>query len=191
MLTSTNDNRLLLALKEISTFLATHEIESCLIGGIAVQFRGEPRFTSDIDICILSDLEIQEKTVDLILAQYSSIVDNPKELALSAQLLPICIENITIDLSFGLTGFEQQVIKRASFETLTDNFIIKVATSEDLIIFKCLAGRPKDIQDIDSILSKNKNVLDKAYITNVLGELERLLETDQLLSLFYSRLKKQ
>jgi len=190
MLNPTNNNKLLSALQEISTFLTDHNIQSCLIGGIAVQFRGEPRFTSDIDICILSDLEMQERTIDLILAKYPSIVDDPKDLALSAQLLPILVQGITIDLSFGLTGFEQQVIKRASLETVADNFIIKVATSEDLIIFKCLAGRPKDIQDIDSIISKNKSVLDLEYIKSILKELETLLETDQLVSLFSARLNK-
>lgn len=190
MLNPTNNNKLLSALQEISTFLTDYNIQSCLIGGIAVQFRGEPRFTSDIDICILSDLEVQEKTIDLILAKYPSIVDDPKDLALSAQLLPILVQGITIDLSFGLTGFEQQVIKRASLETVADNFIIKVATSEDLIIFKCLAGRPKDIQDIDSIISKNRDSLDLEYISRILTELEILLETNQLLTLFHSRIKK-
>lgn len=182
-----NTNSILSALEKINLFLETYKIENCLIGGIAVQIRGEPRFTSDIDICILSDLSDQERVIDLITKNFTSLVDDPKDLAFTAQLLPIRIDQVSVDLSIGLTGFERQVIERAPFEVLAEKVKIRVATSEDLIIFKCLAARPKDIQDIDSILRKNLKTLDYSYIIEVLKDFESVLETNELLDLFEKR----
>jgi len=92
-----NSNKILFALEEINTFLKANRVEFCLIGGLAVQIRGEPRFTSDIDICLLSNLETQEDIINLILKNFDAIVDDPKELALSAQLIPIKINQINIE----------------------------------------------------------------------------------------------
>jgi len=133
-------------------------------------------------------LSDQERVIDLIIKNFTSLVDNPKDLACTAQLLPIKIDQVTVDLSIGLTGFERQVIERAPFEVLAEKVKIKVATSEDLIIFKCLAARPKDIQDIDSILRKNLETLDYSYIIGILKDFESVLDTNELLNLFNERM---
>ena len=91
------ENNLLVSLNKINDYLIKENILFCLIGGLAVQIRGEPRFTDDIDICILSDLENQEIIIDKVISNFTPLVENPQELALSAQILPIII---TIHLKY-------------------------------------------------------------------------------------------
>ena len=47
---------------------------------------------------------------------------------------------------------------------------VRFASPEDLVIHKVVAGRPRDIEDVRSVLLKNPQ-LDVAYIRHWLGEL--------------------
>jgi predicted nucleotidyltransferase len=48
------------------------------------------------------------------------------------------------------------------------------ASLEDLIIHKVLAGRPRDLEDVRSVLLKNR-VFDLEYVQRWLGEFDRSL----------------
>ena len=58
-------NALLAAAAEIQSFLRRTDERSCFIGGMALQRWGEPRFTRDIDLTLLSgrDWADDESTV--------------------------------------------------------------------------------------------------------------------------------
>ena len=58
-------------------FAAAHELQEfctgagwrfCFIGGIAVQRWGEPRFTQDADLTLLTDFGDEERYIDQLLA---------------------------------------------------------------------------------------------------------------------------
>jgi predicted nucleotidyltransferase len=51
--------------------------------------------------------------------------------------------------------------------------MVKFASLEDLIIHKIIAGRPRDIEDVKSILLKNPN-FDEEYISKQLREFGQL-----------------
>jgi hypothetical protein len=50
------------------------------------------------------------------------------------------------------------------------------AAAEDVIVHKIIAGRPRDLEDVRSILLKNPG-LDREYIGQWLGEFDRSLAT--------------
>ena len=63
--------------------------------------------------------------------------------------------------------------------------MVNYASSEDLIIHKLVAGRPRDIEDIESILAKIKNIntkyiykwpgmFDKSLSLNFSGKFKKL-----------------
>ena len=50
-------------------------------------------------------------------------------------------------------------------------YIVKFASLEDVVIHKIIAGRPRDIEDVKSILLKNSGY-DSAYIEKWLKDFE-------------------
>lgn len=74
-------------------------------------------------------------------------------------VLPLLEEKsgIRIDIIFSFSPYEQQAIRLArsiSFDT-ADATPVLFSSLEDLLIHKIIAGRPRDIEDIKSILLKN------------------------------------
>ena len=61
--------------------------EACIIGGLAVQAWGEPRFTMDVDITVLAGLGWEEEFVDGWLAEFPSRIPDAKSFALENRVL--------------------------------------------------------------------------------------------------------
>jgi len=172
------------ALKEVLIFLHTRKLDYCLIGGLAMQVRGEPRFTKDIDICLLSSLDTTRAQIEELLSVFQPLYPDAFALALTFQILPLTIHGVTVDVSLGLTGFENQAISRATMEEIVPAVKAKVCSSEDLIVFKILAGRARDQSDVESILSSSKNEIDDDYVVATLKGFEVELDNSMLVSAF-------
>ena len=84
---------------------------------------------------------------------------------------------VKLDLAIGLSGFEQQVIQRAKAVELAGRTIL-VATAEDLLIMKVLAGRPQDEQDLAGIVQAHGKDRDWDYCAKVANELQEALGQD-------------
>ena len=56
---------------------------------------------------------------------------------------------------------------------------VRFATLEDVVIHKIIAGRPRDLEDVHSMLLRNPGC-DSTYIETVLAEFDRALEEDYL-----------
>jgi hypothetical protein len=67
------------------------------------------------------------------------------------------------DLILAGTAYEQQALSRARPESLGTAHDVPVATPEDVIVLKLIAGRAQDVADIEAILVA-KHVLDERYI---------------------------
>lgn len=78
-------------------------------------------------------------------------------------------------------GLESQILSRARLIDLGD-VSVPVATPEDLIISKVVAGRPQDIEDIRALYGSCK--LEREYILDTLRLLEEALGVSDLVPLF-------
>jgi predicted nucleotidyltransferase len=58
-----------------------------------------------------------------------------------------------IDISLGILPFEEEVVERSILHQL-GTLSIRLPTPEDLIIMKAIAQRPKDLEDIKTIVEK-------------------------------------
>lgn len=76
-------------------------------------------------------------------------------------------KGLRVDFLFSITPFERAAIERAR-EVKFDEVPVRFASLEDLIIHKMVAGRPRDIEDVRSILAKNPDH-DRLYIRNWLS----------------------
>ncbi len=142
---------------KIANKLDDNGIPYMVIGGQAVLFHGEPRFTRDIDIT----LGIGIKELDVIYCLLDDLklrilVENPGEFVETTMVLPV-IDGDTgmrVDFIFSFTDFERSAVKRA-VEVSTNAGKIRFAAVEDLIIHKVFSGRARDIEDARSIILKN------------------------------------
>jgi len=152
-----------------------------VIGGQAILLHGEPRLTKDIDITLGVGIEEIETVLNIVNAlSLKVLVDNPEDFVSKTMVLPVLNTepNIRVDLIFSFTSYEKQAIERA-VEVLMKDARVKFASVEDMIIHKIIAGRPRDIEDIRSIMLKNIN-FDQTYI------LQWLIEFDTSLNETYS-----
>jgi len=172
------------AICEIANFLRNEHIPYVIIGGIAVQHWGEPRFTRDIDVTILVNVGEEERVINKIFSKFAPRIQNALEIALKHR---VCLvkssDGYEIDISLGIPGYEEELIKRA---VMCDLKVCKVniCSAEDLIIHKAVAGRPQDCADIKGIILRRGDLLDVDYIRSWLTQFSLALEEKEVLERF-------
>ena len=160
-------------LAKIGASLERSGIPYMIIGGQAVLLYGEPRLTRDIDITL--GVNIDRLDAILALTRCLSLKSLPADTAAFVQqtmVLPTMDEatGIRVDFIFSYTPYESQAIQRAKKVRILDQDVC-FATVEDLIIHKIFAGRPRDIEDVRSVLLKNSS-LDIGYIEKWLKDFD-------------------
>lgn len=177
-------------LEKIALKLEQSAIPYMVIGGQAVLVHGEPRLTRDIDITLGVSVE-QAGTVQGIAhsAGLMPLVD-PETFTLKTMVLP-CHDpetGIRVDFIFSFTPYEKQAMKRVTFVEI-GQARVRFVSLEDLIIHKMVSGRPRDLDDVKSVMLKNKG-MDEKYIRKWLKEFAALLELP-LVARFNALLKEK
>jgi predicted nucleotidyltransferase len=169
------DDPLQATLADLAAFLGANHTAFALIGGIAVSVRGEPRFTADVDVVVSADVKQGLALLDATRhSAFEPLFAGAAEVLQTAYILPLRhrTTGVKADVAIGLTGFERNVVTRATPVDL-GGFTIPVASTEDLLLMKVLAGRPRDIDDARGIVSKQGAALDWRYVMDIgkaLGE---------------------
>ena len=150
-----------------------------IIGGQAVLLYGEPRMTKYIDITLGLGIENSDKIFCVVKQLKLEVIpDNPQEFIKKTMVLPVRDEKskIRVDLVFSYSHYEKQAIENGK-KVIINNTEINFISLEDLIIHKIIAGRARDLEDVRSILIKNKNYGEK-YITKWLKEFDKALNSN-------------
>lgn len=150
-----------------------------VIGGQAVLFYGEARFTKDVDLTLgvgpdaLENLLVVCKNAGLRV-----LAANPEEFVTRTMVLPCedATNGTRVDLVFSTSAFERESIQRASIFHI-DGTAIRVVSIESLIVHKVVAGRPRDLEDVRLLAARHQD-LDRAAIEQKLGEFSQALEED-------------
>lgn len=180
LMSKVNDT-FLLPLKKLSELLSKAKIRGVIIGGISVGLLGKPRFTADIDAVILLDFDEIERFIKI--AKKFGFTPRIKDAAVFARRSHVLLfthkkSGINIDLSIGLLPFEQELIERSKrFSAEGTSF--SIPTPEDLIIMKAVSRRPKDIEDIRTIVQSQKT-LDVKRIKHWVTEFANALEMPEI-----------
>jgi hypothetical protein len=170
---------------EVHQVLTDESLPYVIIGGAAVQIWGEPRFTKDLDLTVLAPVESLSDTIEQLLARLEPRADNVLELAQRARVLLVQTSTgYPVDISFGLPGYEDEVIRRAVEQEIAPGRTVLFCSAEDLIIHKSIAGRIQDMLDIQSIILRQKDKLDLTHIRYWLRVFSDLLETSDVINRF-------
>ncbi len=168
-------------IKKIAIKLEKKSIPYMIIGGQAVLLYGEPRLTKDIDITLGIGADKLEIIIELAKSlKLSILVKDPETFVQKTMVLPVLDEKsgIRADLIFSNSAYEQSAMKRVNRITL-EGLEINFASLEDVVIHKMVAGRPRDIEDVKSILLKNP-AYDKKYIIKWLSDFDVSLDMNSV-----------
>lgn len=175
----------------LQTFLDEHGLRFCFIGGLAVQWWGEPRFTRDVDISLLTGFGSEAKYIDLLLSAYAARMAGAREFALAHRVLLLNgTGGIGIDVSLAALPYEELAIERASMVSLMPGRELRLCSPEDLIVMKVFAGRDTDLRDARSVgIRQGQGRLGWGYIEAHLAEFAEIAEDPEIMARL-ARLRK-
>jgi predicted nucleotidyltransferase len=172
--------RLLKPLEAMMRWFDAAGIRAAIIGGVAASLLGKPRLTKDIDAVVMdaeAESLIESGAPYGFLPRIADAVDFARNTRML--LLRFAEGGIDIDLSLGALPFEYEVIDRSSMIDVSPGVSIRVASPEDIIVMKAIAGRGRDVMDIENILQANPE-LDVDRIRRWVREFSAVLEMPEI-----------
>jgi Nucleotidyl transferase of unknown function (DUF2204) len=180
---ASGERRLGDALTALHEALTVSRAPWMVIGGIAVIAHGVRRVTSDIDAVVRGDA-IAADSLLRILARHGIVSRIDDALAFAQANLILLVRHspsgVDLDLSFGWTVFEHEAIA-ASVTANYGGQRVPIARPEDIVIFKAMAGRPRDIDDAAALLDLYPDI-DLGRVRVRLSELAAMADAPELLA---------
>lgn len=135
-----------------------------VIGGIAVGVFGEPRFTQDVDVIIF----IEKTKLEAFLArsEETGFSFDEKTVLSEAEergVFRVFLEEFHLDFLIASTELERSALKRKVLVKIFDKDVF-LPSKEDLLLFKIIPNRPKDLIDAEGIALRHKGKLDRKYL---------------------------
>ena len=175
----------------VAIALKNHKIPYAIIGGQAVLVHGQPRITRDIDISLGVDADRLPDMLGIVAETgLVPLTKDPKDFVSRTMVLPALDEasSVRVDLIFSNSLFEAEAIKRAKTIKILGQDT-SFASPEDLIVHKVIAGRAVDLDDVKSVILRNKD-LDLGHIRKWLAAFDQSFEDKRYLETFENTLKK-
>ena len=176
-------NEIFTAALELQQFCDRQHWEFCFIGGVAVQRWGQPRFTGDADLTLLSGFGQEERFAQALMDHFTPRRPDTLAFALRNRVLLLRAANgIPLDVALGGLPFEENSIRRASAFVFPTGQSLTTCSAEDLIVHKVFAAREKDWLDVDNVLARQWGKLDLALVRRELKPLLALQEKPENLA---------
>lgn len=168
-----------LTLTKIAKLLNESNIPYMLIGGYSMVLHGCPRLTQDLDITLGVDVDCFDDVLQILNLDFETVVNAPKEFAEKTNVLLLRDRNTTIrvDLIFSFIDFERDAIINAD-TIIIEKVPIKNAKIENLIIYKLLAGRERDKEDVELLFQAHKSGINVKEISDSVLQLSTILQND-------------
>jgi predicted nucleotidyltransferase len=166
------------AVAAVAHALAKMRAPGMLIGGIAVIARGVPRTTRDVDATVSADAGHLDEVLRIFEKhELAPRIDDARSFARANQVLLLRHEpsGVDVDVSLAWLPFELEAIA-ASDKLLIGEVRVPVARPEDLVIYKAVAWRPQDQQDVERLLNLHGARMDLVRVRRVVAELAAALE---------------
>ena len=153
-----------------------------IIGGVAVIALGVPRLTVDIDATVAAS-RVDVALLASVMRRHGITprIPEAETFARARQVfLAVHEESGTpVDISLAWLSFEEEALREATICEYA-GVRIRVPRPEDLVIYKLVANRPRDIDDAEGILALYSSI-DIDRVRRIVGEFAHVLEDNERL----------
>ena len=172
------------AARELQSFCESRQWLFCFIGGLAVVRWGEPRFTRDLDATLLCPFGREDDvTQPLLDFGYGCRLPDAPEFARRNRVLLIrSPSGVPIDIAMGGLPFEESMIERSSLFEFETGSALRTCSAEDLVVLKLFAFRPRDLSDAETVVSRQRRLLDWQYIETNLRPLAEIKDQPEIMA---------
>jgi predicted nucleotidyltransferase len=143
----------------------------------------EPRNTGDLDYAVV--LDDDERYQDLLRRLRATGFELRTEQGDPPEQYPSLVvlerAGIRLDLLIAKTEFEHQAVARA-IDVVSKDAVLRVVRLEDLLVYKLIASRSKDWNDIEALVeeqNRRKNTIDWRHVREQLRAFERKAQLDR------------
>ena len=170
-------------LKDLGTALTALDLRWYLFGAQAAIVHGSARLSADVDATVF----VNPSGMDALLERLAAHGIVPRSgdfrhVAATHRVLLLWHEptGMPLDLVLGGPGVETTFCARARTHDLGGTKV-PVISPEDLVASKILAGRTKDIDDVQAILQVGRDTVDITAVRSLLRQFEQALDRSDLL----------
>jgi hypothetical protein len=153
-----------------------------LIGGVAVIARGVRRLTDDVDVSLWAE-GVDIDALLRRLARHGIFARIADALSFARQnqvlLLRHTKSGTDIDLSLAWLEFESDALDRAELMAMGRQRV-RVAIADDLIVYKAIAARERDLSDLERLFEIHSDTVDFPRVRRTVAELAGILEKPEL-----------
>lgn len=166
-------------LLKIHKMLGRHGIPYMLIGGYAMAIHGFARMTQDLDLSLGLDSDEIEKVMNAVKDDFIALSKDPVSFARETNVLLLQDREtgVRVDLIFTFIEFERDAIEESD-EIDLNGEKVRVVSLENLIVYKMLAGRERDKEDVAVMLAKNIGAAIMDSIGTKIKMLSEIMQND-------------
>ena len=154
-----------------------------LFGAQAAIYHGVARLTADVDVTVRPEPRSTPELVSALQANgFRLRVTGTDDFVARTRVLPFVhtATRLPVDVVLGGPGIEELFLQRAATRDI-EGVEVPVATVEDLVTMKILAGRPKDLDDAEGMIRARSDEIDLGHVRRTLRLLEEALSQSDLL----------
>ncbi len=134
--------------------------QGMIIGGVAARLMGCSRVTNNLDAVFLVSLEELPKVLEA--ARDEGIIpriEQAQEFAHDNRVLLLRHQpsGTNVNILLGMLPFEMESVAHSHVREV-DGLAVRLPSAEDLIVFKAIAHRPVDLEDIACILGSHPEI---------------------------------
>lgn len=154
-----------------------------VIGGVAGLLHGTARHTEDVDLTALADGVDLGALLERCHAQgLEERIPDALAFATQSQVLLLVhrLTGVPVDVTLAWLPYEEQALARAQ-RIQVQQVSLPVIAVQDLILYKFVAWRPRDQEDVRALLIRHRAVLDHEGLRTQLAHMAALLECGERL----------